>query len=125
MVVLDTCAIIELCKEKIEISTKTLKAIEQGAFILSICFAEIACKMKTGKLTTGLPLDTLVQNMKQMKAVTIVDIGIDEWIESIDLSWPDNKDPADRMITAFAMKHDLSIITTDNKIKHFYKKVSW
>ena len=29
----------------------------------------------------------------------------------------DNRDPADRIITAFAIKHELSIVTSDKKIK--------
>ena len=57
--------------------------------------------------------------------VNIIDIGFSEWLAAIELDWPHNKDPADRMITAFAINKKLPIVTTDQKIKKFYKHVIW
>ena len=125
MVVLDTCAIIEICKNKPSFSAKTAKLMEAGAYLLSISFAEIACKIKLGKLEMSVSPRTLYHEFSQIETVQIVDIGIDEWFDSIDLDWQENRDPADRVITAFASKKHLPIVTSDKKIKSFYKKVIW
>ncbi len=76
--VLDTCALVELCKETPNFSLKTIK-----------------------------------------KNVMMVNVGVDEWLDAIEL------DPADRVITAFAMKKQILVVSTDKKIKTFYKKVIW
>lgn len=125
MVVLDTCAIIEICKKDPSISKKTIALMEQGAYILSISFAEIACKIKLGKLEMSVSPRTLYNKFIQIENVEIIDIGINEWLDSIELAWSDNKDPADRIITAFAIKNNLPIVTSDKKIKQFYKAVIW
>lgn len=125
MVVLDTCALIEFCKDKCEISSKVINQIDEGAFILSISFAEIACKIKLKKLILNVEVSELYHYVTQTKAIEIVNIGFEEWINSINLDWPTNKDPADRLVTAFAKKHHLPIVTSDAQIKKFYKKTLW
>lgn len=125
MVVLDTCAIIEACKTSPSFSAKTLKQITSGAYILSISFAEIACKIKLGKLELGMSPRELFLEFSQIAHMEIVDVSTEIWLDSIELSWNDNKDPADRAITAFATKKHLPIVTNDQKIKQFYKKVIW
>ena len=125
MVILDTCAIIEINKIKPQLSNKTLDKIEKGAYILSISFAEIACKMKAGKLTMNLTADDLYSNFLQIPTIDIIKIGVEEWLESIDLDWDDNRDPADRLIVTFAKRKKIPIITSDKKIKSFYKQVIW
>jgi PIN domain nuclease of toxin-antitoxin system len=125
MVVLDTCAIIETCKKAPRFSIKTSKLIEKGAYLLSISFAEIACKIKTGKLEFSVSPKTLYEEFSQIENAQMIDIGIDEWLNSINLHWPENKDPADRVITAFAISKNIPVVTSDKRIKHFYKKVIW
>jgi len=125
MVILDTCAIIEAFKNKPTFSAETLKKIEKGAFVLSVSFAEIACKIKLGKLHMEVSPRILFQELSQVKGIQIVDISVEEWLDSIELTWPENKDPAGRIITAYAIKHNLSIVTTDKQIKVFYKKIIW
>ena len=125
MVVLDTCAIIELCKEKPSISTRVYHLIEKGVYILSISFAEIACKVRLGKLEMGLEVRELHREFLHAENITIVDIGIEEWFSSIELDWPENKDPVDRIITAYAMKKEFPIVSSDAKMKKFYNKVIW
>ncbi|GEM_PF-2586516 len=125
MVVLDTCAIIEACKTSPSFSPRTFKQMEAGAYLLSISFAEIACKVKLGKLEMDTSTRTLYNEFSQIETVQIINISVDEWLDSIELHWPENKDPADRIITAFAAKKQLSIVTSDKRIKQFYKKVIW
>ena len=125
MVILDTCAVIETLKNSPSFTAKTAKLINAGFYILSISFAEIACKVKTSKLEMNISSRELFQQFDQIENVQIIDIGVNEWLDSIDLIWDENKDPADRIITAFAIKHEISIVTTDKKIEKFYPKVIW
>lgn len=125
MVILDTCALIEAVKPNPSFSPHVLDNIESGAIILSISFAEIACKVKLGKLDMSTSPKNLYQQFSEINAVDIVNIGVNEWLDSIDLQWEENKDPADRVITAFAIKSKLSIVTTDLKIKKFYDRTMW
>jgi PIN domain nuclease of toxin-antitoxin system len=125
MVVLDTCAIIEVFKEKSTLSSKTLEIMQEQSYVLSVSFAEILCKVKLKKLTISMSPQTLFKHLLQIKTVQLVNIGLDEWFDSIELDWPDNKDPADRLITAFAMTRGLSIVTSNQKIKAFYDSVMW
>lgn len=125
MVVLDTCAIIEIVKEKPTFSNRVIQLIDAGCYILSISFAEIACKIKLGKLEMSVSTRELFQRFSDVDNVSIIDIGTHEWLDSVDLIWNENKDPADRIITAFAIKNELPIITTDKRIADFYPKVFW
>ncbi len=125
MVILDTCAIIEVLKSTPSFTLKTAKLIDAGAYIMSISFAEIACKIKLGKLEMSISARELVPQFGQIEHIELIDIGVNEWLDSIELIWDENKDPADRIITAFAIKNELSIITTDKKIEKFYSKVIW
>ncbi len=63
--------------------------------------------------------------MLEVAAIRIIDVGPLEWFDSIALKWPSNKDPADRLIVAFAMKRGLTVVTTDRKMKRFYKNIIW
>lgn len=125
MVILDTCAIIESLKSAPSYTPKTAKLMSDGAYIMSISFAEIACKIKLGKLEMSISSRELCNQYKQIENIEIIDIGVHEWLESIELIWDENRDPADRIITAYAIKHELSIVTTDKKIEKFYRKVIW
>ncbi len=125
MVVLDTCALITLFRQDVNLSAKTLKLIDKGAYVLSVSFAEIACKIKIGKLDIGISAEALFFEAEQVMNFTIVDIGVEEWLAAINLEWQQNKDPADRLIVAFAKQLKIPIVTTDKKIKTFYKQVIW
>ncbi len=125
MVILDTCAIIEVLKQAPAFSAKTVKLMNQRSYILSISFAEIACKVKLGKLEMSISPRDLFKEFCHIEHVEIIDVGVTEWLDSIDLPWEENRDPADRVITVFAKNKELPIVTTDKKIKKFYKKVIW
>lgn len=125
MVILDTCAIIEVLKPSPSFSAKTAKLMNAGAYIMSISFAEIACKIKIGKLEMSVSSRDLFNRFSQIENIEIIDIGVNEWLDSIELIWDENRDPADRVITAFAIRNELSIVTTDKKIEKFYRKVVW
>lgn len=124
MVVLDTCAVIELCLSRPSLSAPALKKIGVGAFVLSVSFAEIALKVKRGKLILDVSPQALVEQYLSIPTMKIVDIGYREWFDAIDLEWF-QRDPADRLLVGYASRNNLPIVTTDRKIKTFYKKVLW
>jgi len=125
MVILDTCAIVEVLKISPSFSAKVTRLINKEAYILSISFAEIACKMKLGKLEMSISPRELANEFNQINHIKIISISVDDWLDSIELAWDENRDPADRIITAYAIKNELPIVTTDKKIKKFYQKVIW
>jgi len=125
MVVLDTCALIELCKDRPRINKTVISKIEKGAVILSISFAEIAVKIKKKKLKIPLSALQLYQHYAEIPEVEIRAADTLDWLQAIDLSWKGNQDPVDRLITAYAMREKLPLITSDKKIKSFYSKCLW
>lgn len=68
---------------------------------------------------------SLYQQYSQLTSIEIIDISVSDWINAIDLEWPDNKDPADRLITAYAIQKQCAIVTSDKKIKAYYSNVIW
>lgn len=125
MVILDTCALIELCEDKNSISKKTSDLIDQnGATILSVCFAEMALKIKKKQLFLNTTAQELFYHYRTVSLSQIISIGCEEWFDSIELDWP-HKDPVDRLLVAYARRLDIPIVTTDKQIKKFYKKVIW
>ena len=125
MVVMDTCAMIELGKTNSHLSHATLKKIQEGAYILSISFAEIACLIRLNRLKLSTSLEDFYRAYVQIPNFEIIKIGVEEWFDYVHLDWETHKDPADRLITAFAVKRELPIVTTDKKMKKFYKRVIW
>lgn len=123
MVVLDTCAIIDLCCEQPTLAAVTQKDIaKHGAYILSISFAEIACKIKSKKLDIGITAEALYQQIAAVGNIEIVSVGVAEWFDAIELDWLENNDPADRVLVAFAARKKLPIVSSDKKIAKFYKR---
>lgn len=124
MVVLDTCSIIDLASAQPSIGVDVLSLIEDGAIILSISFAEIACNIKTGKLDIGISSEELLTHYRLETEVSIIDISPELWHKSISLDWH-NKDPADRLIVAYAKESNLKIVSSDKLIKKIYPKTIW
>jgi PIN domain nuclease of toxin-antitoxin system len=124
MVIFDTCAVIEQCLAQPSFSKKCLKLVQKEVFVPSICFAEIACKVKTKKLFMELSPRELFLKYSEIPDVAIISIDTELWLDSIELTWT-NKDPADRLIVSCAMKWKAPIVTTDQKMKTFYKTVIW
>ena len=126
MVILDTCALIELCKPAPTFSSRVYRLIKEAdVVILSVSFAEIACKIKVGKLMMPIPVEVLFHTISQISNFSIADVSVPDWLDSVALDWPGNQDPADRLIIAHARRLHTSVVSTDGKMKRFYKKVIW
>ena len=132
MILLDTCALVELTKKKPAFSAKTYDMIRQQCCMLSISFAEIHCKIKAGKLSFGSnSAYDLYDDVKSTANMNIVnDMSPCLWFSAIDLNWetdkkkPD-KDPADRLILAYAMSRNLPTATTDKMMHKLYGACHW
>lgn len=124
-VVLDTCAIAYLflsdeLDTKHNISKDLLSYIEDnGAVILSISFAELECL--TRKSYNSLSSEDVDELYKELsRAFDVIDISSDLWLEAVRLEW-EHKDPADRLIVAYAKYYNYPVATSDLKIKSYYK----
>lgn len=130
MVVLDTCAIIKLVSDD-SISKKTIAKIKKGAVIISISFAEIACKVNIGKLDLGKKsIVELYELFRETENIEIIDVSVEMWLNAIQLDWPttkskQHKDPADRVILAYAKNNFLPIVTSDKLMHAQYKDCLW
>jgi PIN domain nuclease of toxin-antitoxin system len=56
--------------------------------------------------------------------IKIISISEKDWIMNLALNW-DNKDPADRVIVTLAKNLGAGIVTSDKRIRNFYKKCIW
>lgn len=124
-VVLDTCAIAYLflsgeLDTKHNISNDLLSYIEDnGAVILSISFVELECL--TRKNYNSLSSEDVDELYKELsKVFDVIDISVDLWLEAVRLEW-EHKDPADRLIVAYAKYYNYPVATSDLKIKNYYK----
>jgi len=128
MIMLDTCALLWWTLDPEKLSDKAVKACKKisymGAIISSISIWEIGIKIKKGKLNIGLSLTEYVDRLKSLDTLTIIPIDEYIWIENISLDW-EHRDPADRTIVATARLKNLPIITKDENIKGFYRKIIW
>ncbi len=130
MILLDTCALIDLISPKPSLSNETFSLMEkEGVMILSISFAEIACKISLGKLMLNMSPITLQQYILETENFRIQDITVKMWLDAIALSWSHegkmHKDPADRLILSYAEAHALPLITTDQLMKKRYAACIW
>lgn len=124
MVLLDTCGIIHICRQQSTLSLSTRTRIKQGAFILSVSFAEMYLKSKKGTLELPASVIDIHQDFTEISHIQIINLGVQEWFDSIELEWK-HRDPIDRLLVAYAQRHKLSIVTSDKAIKKFYKNVLW
>ena len=125
---LDTCALLWWTLDPEKLSDKAAKACKKisdtGALVSSISIWEIGIKIKKGKLDIGLSLSEYVDRLKSLDTLTIIPIDEYIWLENISLDC-EHREPADRTIVATARLKNIPIITKDDNIKEFYRKVIW
>ena len=94
-----------------------------GGYVVSVSIWEIGIKIQKGKLDLGMSLAQYVELINQ---VNIVQVSVDTslWVESLALNW-DHRDPADRLIVAFAKRNKSPLVSSDGMMKDFYPSVIW
>lgn len=129
MILLDTCALIDLISSRPSLSANTIELITQQGLILSVSFAEIACKVAAEKLSLDITLPDLIERVQDTESLQIVDINTSMWLNAIALSWDlqgkPHKDPADRLILSYAEVHHLMLVTSDKLMQQRYDRCIW
>lgn len=126
MVVLDTCALVFWTLDPQQLSPEAEAAINQASVIIvsSISIWEIGLKVKKSKLVIPLTIQEYVKRVQAIDNLTIQPIDEKIWLHNLELDWNHN-DPADRSIVAAASILNCPLITSDEKIRQFYKATIW
>ncbi len=126
MIVLDTSALIYWTLDPTRVSAKAARAIEtaDSIHISSISIWEIGIKIKRRKLSIPMELRTYVEKLKLVDRLEIIAVSDEIWLRNLELRW-NHKDPVDRTIVALAATFDCPLITSDKKIRSFYKETVW
>jgi len=123
---LDTHAVIWYFENSLELPGKIEELIDDptiSIYICSISLWEIAIKINLGKLNLKLPLDELLDSIKN-REFNILQIE-NEYLQGlVDLPFI-HKDPFDRLIIATAVAEDLTIITIDENIQKYDVNCIW
>lgn len=128
MVLLDTCTLLWLSSDQKLLSQKAKETISKNAnklYISSITSLEISLKHNKGKLT--LPLSPKKWIQTALMHHGIIEIPVDTIIAVKSTGLPQlHNDPADRIIIATSLIHDMLILSPDHLIKQYPKiKVLW
>jgi PIN domain nuclease of toxin-antitoxin system len=123
MIVLDTCAVLWLAFNRENLSSATLRKIDNDdeLIISTMSFWEIGVKIRKKKLEIPLDLAELVHLYANNASVFVEPPDLEIVLRSLDLKW-DHRDPVDRFIVATAQKHSCQIATSDQVIRKFYRK---
>ena len=117
---LDTCALIWLGMGGGDLSTLARRRISVASALhySSISVWEIARLMKEDKVFIPNNVDTFIADLKEQYGIAAIPPTDDIMIRAAQL--PDfHKDPADRMIIATSLIHDLTIVTGDGKFLQY------
>ena len=113
---LDTCAIIWLTNLDGELSQEARSVISEAdcIFISSISGWELGNFIQKKKLALPLPVHEWLDKVLRDKNISVLNVDLDIACSANNLPLI-HRDPADRLIIATALKHNLSIITKDRK----------
>lgn len=84
--------------------------------VSAISVWEIALKDRKGKLDLGLPVDQWFKSVLRPSVIIVLPIDAAIAREANRLPGFAHEDPADRIVVATARVHDLTILTSDEKI---------
>lgn len=121
-VLLDTCAIIWAVADPEQLSVDTRKLLsdkETSVLFSPISSAEIACLAERRKVEFDRHWKLWFNHFTGLNKWKCLDITLDIIQEAYSLPGEFHKDPADRIIVATARKHDLIVVTGDNKITQY------
>ncbi len=128
MYLFDTCTLLWWTLDPEKLSKKAAEACREveanGGLLSSISLWETGTKIQKGKLHLGMSLQDYLTRLKEMNLLEILPVDEALWLLNLELKW-NHRDPVDRTIVATAMSRQLSIITADEEIQKFYKKVIW
>ncbi|CAG2150943.1 type II toxin-antitoxin system VapC family toxin [Cupriavidus numazuensis] len=124
MIVLDTHTLVWWASGSDELSATAKSTIHrecnEGQIVVSAISAwEIAMLVEREKLVLSMDVESWLDTVAQIEAVTFYPVDVDVSIKSVQLPGEFHKDPADRMIVATARKLAVPLITRDEKMRAY------
>jgi PIN domain nuclease of toxin-antitoxin system len=121
LLLLDTCVLLWLVGQQQSLSVKAKEVIAKNSnaiFISAISAFEIGVKYNKGLLSLPMPVEQWFTQALELHG--IVSLSVDCEIALKATLLPDlHRDPADRIIVATALTHQLNILTPDQHIKTY------
>lgn len=118
-VLLDTCGILWSILEPEKLTSRTREVLTQSeteVFVSPLSCAEIACLVERGRIELNQHWKPWFNHFTRLNDWQFIDIDLSIIQEAYSLPGDFHKDPADRILTATARLHGLSIITGDRKL---------
>ena len=119
---LDTCAILWLVAdpERMSQHTKELLTLDSSAvFVSPISVAELACAVRRERIRLDRHWRSWFRFYLELNAWKVVPIDLETMEEAYSLPDEFHQDPADRLITATARLHSMTVVTGDRKILEY------
>ena len=101
------------------IGSATMAALAEGSntlLVSTISTLEIARLVDGGQLTIKGSLERWIRRSLELIQARTLEVSHAEAIEAYALPQPFHRDPADRLLAATARKHDLTLVTADERI---------
>ncbi len=121
MLLLDTCTFLWLVGQQQHLSEKARKVLVENSgslFISAISAFEIGVKSQKGLLDLPMSVTSWWRKAVELHGIDLLSVDCDVALSATQL--PNlHRDPADRIIVATAMIHQLKIITPDRHIKAY------
>jgi PIN domain nuclease of toxin-antitoxin system len=122
VIVLDTHALLWWALDPGQLSPKARDLVAQmerrGGFASSISVWELGVKIQRGKLDLGIDIAEFERRVRMSAVVELLPVDSSVWLRSLALDW-DHRDPADRVIVATALLHDVPVLTKDETMHAF------
>lgn len=90
-------------------------AVEPDSLVVSaVTFWEFRLKEIRGKLTPKRPVNTWPEVIRSLPRMRIEEVKLGDWLCVAEMNW-ENRDPADRIIAATAIRLGVPVVTVDAK----------
>ena len=124
MIVLDTHALIWWVNDSAGLSSEALVCIEDARqqsqlFVSSISAWEVAMLVHRGRIAFSMGIFEWLHLVEQIEGLRFIPVDNDVALKSTLLPGEFHKDPADRMIVATAQHIGATIVSVDEKIRHY------
>lgn len=121
---LDTCALLWLAGEQSRLSSVTLQRIDSEPIVSvsAISAFEIAIKNAKGKLEIPLPVEEWWKKTVTHHHLDVIQVSDDILLRAVSLPQI-HSDPADRIIIATALLHNLPVVTADSRFERYGVRV--
>lgn len=125
-VILDTSALLYWTLAPDRLTPRARRDIDgaKNVEVLSVSLWEIALKHRKGALELPGTIDEYQKRLFTVERLHIRNLDAPLAVAGALLDWT-HRDPADRWITALAMRREAPLITSDRTIRDFYSRAVW